>query len=400
MLIEATSILVGGKLGLGTKTPDAMVHVYEDNVKVDYTAGITIEQDGAGDAVLHFLLTGGEGYNIGIDNSANDLFIISSNNNPDNSLSYPLLTLDDVGNMYLNTVGSAGGGKISTYAKNSADQIETIFDATLNRGGGNGGVGLGLRYLFRLENGAGAPHDAGKFEVVWTDPADTDEDSSFGISVMKAGSFVEAFQVNSTAIDVDSAMRIGDGGASDYAEIKADGEIHLHGAARVKRQIRIANADLGKGTSAPTQGIIGNYTLWNYGINDDSVFTFYLPNDWAVGTDVVINIDWAINEAYTANSGEVKWEAAWSAAPHDGSEALDAPSDSGSLDTGDIDIPATAKTLTTNGLTISGASLTAGDQVGVTLKRMALTDGSNPAAEPGVVDLNIEYTADKLGEAA
>ena len=77
MLISATSILKGGKLGIGTNDPGSAIHVYENNANVDYTTGITIEQDGTGDAVLHFELTGGGGYNVGIDNSANDLFIIS-----------------------------------------------------------------------------------------------------------------------------------------------------------------------------------------------------------------------------------------------------------------------------------------------------------------------------------
>jgi len=399
MLISATSILKGGKLGIGTNDPGSAIHVYQDNDKVDQTTGITIEQDGAGDAALHFLLTGGQGWGIGIDNSNGDAFVISPNANGSNALATSIFEITPGGNIKINTIGIQGGGKITTEAKTSTDEIITIFDATLNRGAGNGGVGLGLRYLFRLENGAGVPHDAGKFEVVWTDPTDTSEDSSFRIAIMKAGSFVEAFQINSTAVDVDSAMRIGDGGASNYAEIKADGEINLHGTARVKKQIRIDNADLGKGTTAASQVVIGNYSAWEYDVNDDSVFTFHLPNDWASGSDITINIDWYINEAYAANSGEIKWEVSWSAAPHDDSEAIDAPTHTGSSDTGDVNIPATAKHLTSNSLTISGASLSAGDQIGVTLKRVAITDGSNPAVDPGVVDLNIEYTADKLGEA-
>ena len=190
------------------------------------------------------------------------------------------------------------------------------------------------------------------------------------------------------------ASEIGDD--TNDTVISSTGVLTMTGDARVKTQIPIDNANLGKGASKATQVIVGNYNAWAFGINDDSVFTFHLPHEWAVGTDVVLNMDWYIDEA---GGDEIKWEISWSATPHDSSEAIDAPTHTGSSDTGDIVIPATVKFLTTNALTIPNASLSAGDQVGVTLKRIAITDGTNPANEPAVVDIHIEFTKDKLGEA-
>ena len=194
---------------------------------------------------------------------------------------------------------------------------------------------------------------------------------------------------------------IGDGGISNYANFADDGELTLFGTARAKTQIPIDNANLGKGNTAPTQIIIGDYNSWEYDINDDTVFTFHLPHDWAAGTDVTISIDWFIDQAYVTNSGEVKWQIVWAATPHDASEPLDGPTHTGTADTGDINIPATAKTIREDGLTIAGASLSIEDQVGVTISRIALTDGNDPSGnvDPAIVDIHIQYIADKLGEA-
>ena len=194
---------------------------------------------------------------------------------------------------------------------------------------------------------------------------------------------------------------VGIGGITNYATFAADGELTLAGTARVTAQIPIDNANLGKGNTAPAQIIIGDYNSWEYDINDDTVFTFHLPHDWATGTDVTISIDWFIDQAYVTNSGEVKWQIVWAATPHDESEPLDGPTHMGFTDTGDINIPATAKTIREDGLTIAGASLSAEDQIGITISRIALTDGNNPSGnvDPAIVDIHIQYIADKLGEA-
>ena len=216
--------------------------------------------------------------------------------------------------------------------------------------------------------------------------------------------FLQASTISTIANDLNIApaanTTIGDGGVTNYANFAGDGELTLFGTARVISQIPIDNANLGKGNTAPTQIIIGDYNSWEYDINDDTVFTFHVPHDWAVGTAITISIDWFIDQAYVTNSGEVKWQIVWAATPHDESEPLDGPTHTGTADTGDINIPAAAKTIKEDGLTIAGASLSIEDQVGITISRIALTDGNNPSGnvDPAIVDIHIQYIADKLGE--
>ena len=199
---------------------------------------------------------------------------------------------------------------------------------------------------------------------------------------------------------LNKGLAVGDAGVTNYANFAGDGELTLFGTARVTSQIPIDNANLGKGNTAPTQIIIGDYNSWEYDINDDTVFTFHIPHDWAAGTAITISIDWFIDQAYVTNSGEVKWQIVWAATPHDASEPLDGPTHTGTADTGDINIPAIAKAIKEDGLTIAGASLSTEDQVGVTISRIALTDGNNPSGnvDPAIVDIHIQYIADKLGE--
>ena len=196
------------------------------------------------------------------------------------------------------------------------------------------------------------------------------------------------------------SSKLGDGGTTNYIEIKTDGELNLHGTARVKRSYNISCLALTTGGTAPNLTVLGNYPIAEFTIADNAFVIFNLPKDWASGTDLTVHINWAIDEAYAINNGEIRWQLDWSACPIDTSEALDAPIHSGNADTGDIDIPATAKYLTSNDLTIAAASLSAGDVLGLKFSRIAIADGNNPSgAEPAIINIKIEYTVDKLGEA-
>ena len=65
---------IDNKLGLGIKAPISPLHIYQDNSTTDTTNGITIENDGTGDAILQYLLTGTKRWITGIDNSDSDKF--------------------------------------------------------------------------------------------------------------------------------------------------------------------------------------------------------------------------------------------------------------------------------------------------------------------------------------
>jgi hypothetical protein len=74
---EAMRIDSSGNVGIGTSSPASPLHVYSDNAATDTSGGLTIEQDGTGDALLQFLLTGSKRWVVGIDNDANNNFKIS-----------------------------------------------------------------------------------------------------------------------------------------------------------------------------------------------------------------------------------------------------------------------------------------------------------------------------------
>lgn len=188
------------------------------------------------------------------------------------------------------------------------------------------------------------------------------------------------------------------GSATNYVEVQTDGTLNLGGTARVYKKVVIANANLGKGGTAPDEIIIGNYTGWEFDLNDDAVMTRSIPKDWATGTDIVVEVCWYCNEAYAAANAEVRWNCAWSCSPHDGTEAVDAPTHGSSGNSGDINIPATAKYLREDAVvTIPGASIAAGDEIGLTLSRVALGAGNNPTAKPTVLHCYLKYQIDKLG---
>jgi len=157
--------------------------------------------------------------------------------------------------------------------------------------------------------------------------------------------------------------------------------------------ISIQNANFGKGGTAPSQVVIGNYTGWEYDVNDDSVLTIELAHDLDTTEDVFFHITWYCDENYAANSGEVQWEVQWSSVPHDESEAIDAPTHSGTVASGDIDIPTTAKHLAhSTTIAIAAGNIVSDDVIGITLTRIGLAGGNNPTAKPTVIEAHIEYT--------
>lgn len=172
----------------------------------------------------------------------------------------------------------------------------------------------------------------------------------------------------------------------------ADGNASWASITPPSKHIAILPANLGKGATAPTEIIVGNFTGWEFTINDDAVFTVPSAHDMDASHDVALHITWVVNEAYATNSGEVQWQMNWSALDYSAVESVTAPTHSGTVATGDINIPATANTaIHTTSLIIPAASISALDVFGFTLKRIALVGGSNPTADPTIIDVHLEY---------
>lgn len=90
-------IFTGGNLGIGSFTPTSLVHMSESNSVTGSSNGLTVEQAGTGDALVHFLLSGVQRYTMGIDNSDSDKFKIGTNADLGSSNLFTMTTSGNVG---------------------------------------------------------------------------------------------------------------------------------------------------------------------------------------------------------------------------------------------------------------------------------------------------------------
>jgi len=187
------------------------------------------------------------------------------------------------------------------------------------------------------------------------------------------------------------------GGVANYTLFAADGKQTMVGTARVVKDVEIPLTAFGKGAAAPATVYIGNYIGYEYTINDTAYFSTEVPYDWDSTSDLRIELHWYIDEDFaTAPNGEVRWNLIYTATKEDGSETVDAAT--ATIDSGDINIPATAKRLVQTELSIPAAGLQAHDVIGVQVKRVALVGGNNPTAKLTLIGAMIEYYSNKLGE--
>jgi hypothetical protein len=229
-------------------------------------------------------------------------------------------------------------------------------------------------------------------QPIATDPLNTPDHSALHriIAADPTGP-VKTIQVDSAGVSA-----IGDPALVNYARFAADGELNLYGTAKITKMVNLGIDGLATGSAAPVVRRLGDFYGYEFSLNDDGyVRPFELPYDIDISQPINFKIHWYINEAYGLSNGEIKWEIKYS--PRAIGEAVNAGS--ATLDTGDINIPGTALHLAENSMIIPAAALAFDDVIGIQVKRIALTGGVDPAAEPVIVGLEITYIANKLGEA-
>lgn len=97
VLLSVPAVVFSQGVGIQIDPPVSILHIYENTGSVGTTTGLTIEQDGAGDSEVQFLLTGGQRWVMGIDNSNNDNFKIASSTNLANDVRITIETDGDIG---------------------------------------------------------------------------------------------------------------------------------------------------------------------------------------------------------------------------------------------------------------------------------------------------------------
>jgi hypothetical protein len=149
--------------------------------------------------------------------------------------------------------------------------------------------------------------------------------------------------------------------------------------------------DLQYGTTPPDAVTVGVYRGYAYTIGDDSEFSFIIPVDWIPNSDISLVINWGCNETFAANGGVVQWHA-WGEAVTNAATELVGSGRVMGVASGNVNIPATARTLRTTTVGLAyGAGLAAGDTLAVILSRVASSVVAAPTQEPEIYAVWIQY---------
>ena len=288
--------VISGKLRVGsTSAPASVLHIYENTADTT-NAGITVEQDGAGDATAHFLLTSGQEWTIGIDNSNDDAFTISSSNDLQNNRQFRF-TAD--ANLIINERGAGStGGRISVFGKHPTNDIVDMYTASVYKSGASAEVEFGVGYLFQLENaGGGDPVDAGRFVFEWETATADSEDSKFSVQVMSGGSFITPFSISG----LDTSIQLHEDAKWDNAKFpvidKASGNgIKIDTVTPTFGWRDLLGDQFAKNTGA-SKPILAQYNgaveAWQFGDGDEAFLTYHIPHDYVAGTDIHLHIHWS-----------------------------------------------------------------------------------------------------------
>lgn len=228
-----------GRIGIGASSPQYPCDVNISNLSFNMLSGDATAYFYnllAGDSAIR-IKTANRDWMLGVDNSA-DEFIFQKYYL---SAWRPAFKIDTLFNLSLNDAGLENGGLFKQKSKIGSDSIVDTFTASLERGSGSGAAGLGIGYLFRLENSAGAIHDAGKFELLWVDATDGSEDSRFDFKTYEAGLITTGLSIvgskigvnisaPAVSLDVNGGTRLGDS-TTNYTSFSATGLISFLGSA-------------------------------------------------------------------------------------------------------------------------------------------------------------------------
>jgi len=200
-------------------------------------------------------------------------------------------------------------------------------------------------------------------------------------------------------VDADGIAKIG--GSTNYTEILADGEIRLHGTARVAVDLEILLGNVNRSGPTPTEGQEDYFRTIDFDKNavESIYFTAHTPSDYTPGTDVYLHLDFFVDSVDTVVQRAVVWGMEYKVIQH--GQVVD-------FGTGTVTVRITHVILVTtvnkeiiscNCLAIAASDLPGEGTLLVRLFR----DGRNVAdtqnGDVRLFDMHFYYTADRIGEA-
>jgi len=190
----------------------------------------------------------------------------------------------------------------------------------------------------------------------------------------------------------ETKVRFGSG--ANYTETNEDGEINLHGTARVRRNVEIAVGAIKPPASHPASwsdlGIAG---AWEFsdGTTETVILEMPLPLDIDRTEDVIVDIAWAS----PSTTGSCVWELSYLMRSND--EAIDAADDTL---TQTVAPSSTANGLTTTSFTIPAADISDTDKLLILrLQRLGGDTNDTLGDVAYLTAMNLNYVSNKLGEA-
>jgi hypothetical protein len=286
--------------------------------------------------------------------------------------------------------GGYGAGAVNSYSNSTIIGDRSGYNITT----GSSDVFLGYKSGYRQTTGS---------NLLIIDNQDRDAVANEPLECLIYGTFSDTvadqeltvngnFKVGNATTGQES--QFGDGGTTNYAQFAADGELTLAGTARVIKHYNIP-LEATFGANAPTADTSdAPFLSWEFDINDDTHHTFMTPHDMDYTQAANVYVVWYTDTDQTDD--EVNWQVQWNARAE--GEAVNAGS---TTDTsGDVACPTQWQVKHTLVETIAGNSIADDDVIGIDLTRIAIVDGTDPAANTiFVLAFHFEYTANKLGEA-
>lgn len=186
---------------------------------------------------------------------------------------------------------------------------------------------------------------------------------------------------------------------TNYAELKNDGELELHGTARVTRHVSVDAAGFTKvaGGSPPLDAGQGTFgvLLFDAAGTEEAFYNFHMPHDWDPGTNITVFLFWSPTEDTDAK--HVQWELDWETRQAENDEVIGAGSTN--IELHDVTQGTAWEVLKTPEGTISGAALAVDEVVGMKVSRLIEAGDTYDGQDAALIHLEIEYIKDQLGEA-